>query len=377
MGRVNLGGLAIGLVVCLPLTPALAQNAPPAPAVFVEAAVMSDLRPSVSFTGRLKAIQKVDVRARISGFLQETNFTEGQVIEEGHILYKVEPNAYQAVVDQTQGELEAARADTKLAEIEVERKQRLVERDVSPQSELDVAEANVARAEGAERRLEAQLDRANLDLSYTTITAPFDGIVGLSNVDVGAFVEPASGALTTLTRLDPMTAEFPVTSAQILRYQIEAGADGSPDDEAVKVELILPDGSIYDQTGAVDFIDAEVNQGTDTVLVRAVFDNPNRVLLDGALVGVRLEQDSPEMVLNVAQTAVQRDQLGAFVMVVDGDSKVEQRRVEVPRVDQGRAIVSSGLEEGELVITEGVNKVRPGIVVDAATAGTDASQSEG
>lgn len=367
-------GALLGLALLAPGA-AFAQQQP-APAVYVEPAALSDLRPSVSFTGRLKAVQKVEIRARISGFLQEILFEEGATVSAGDTLYRVEPDAYQATVDQTQGEIISAEAEKRLAEIEVERKQRLVERDVASQSELDVAEADVGKAEGAIKRLQAQLERAELDLSYTTIAAPFEGVVGLTNVDVGAFVEPSTGALTTLTRLHPMTVEFPVTTADLLRYRTEAEAQGrGANGNEAKVEIVLPDGTTYGEVGEIDFIDAEVNRGTDTVIVRAVFPNEDSILLDGALVGVRLEQTASEMVVNVPQTAVQRDMLGAFVMVVDDTDTVEQRRVESPRVTEGRAVISSGLKEGERVITEGVNKVRPGIKVDAALAPTfDASE---
>jgi membrane fusion protein (multidrug efflux system) len=242
-----------------------------------------------------------------------------------------------------------------------------VRRKAVAQNELDVAEAQLGRAEGEVARLQGTLERQKLQLSYTEITAPFAGTAGLSAVDVGALVGPDSGPLTTLTLLDPIEVTFPVATALVLDYH-EAVASGAASRLAT-VHLTLPNGVLYPIAGDLDYISADVAQGTDTVTVRATFQNPDGVLLDGALVGVSLEQREPEQRLTVPQQAVQRDQAGTFVLVVGDDGKVELRRVTVARVERGRAIVTDGLAEGENVITEGVNKVRPGIVVDAAVGG--------
>ncbi|MEM9045174.1 MAG: efflux RND transporter periplasmic adaptor subunit [Pseudomonadota bacterium] len=346
-------------------TPIAAQQAP-LPAVVVSPAEVSDLRDTLSFSGRLVASQKVDVTARVSGFLQEISFLEGTKVEAGAGLYQIEVDPYSAVVKQIEGSIAATQAELQLAEIERSRKETLVARETVAQSELDIAIANVGKVEGELARLEGELDRAKLDVTYTDITAPFDGIVGLSNHDVGAFVGPNSGPLTTLTRLDPMTVEFPIPSAAFTSYR-----QNNPDDQATgetDVSLILANGTTYSELGKLDFIDAQVARGTDTVIVRAAFANPNGVLLDGGLVIVELIGSEQQLVLNIPQQAVQRDQVGDFVLVVDDQSMVEQRRVVVQRTTKGRSVIAEGLDEGEVVITEGVNKVRPGIKVDAASA---------
>lgn len=341
--------------------PARAQQAP---AVVVVPAKIMDIRESADFTGRLVAIQKVDIRARVSGFLQSINFKEGQKVSAGTLLYQVEDGSYAAAVQEIEGSIQAAQSQLNLAVIERDRSLRLLASKTAPQSQVDIAEAQVQKAEADLVRLNGTKAQAALNLSYTKITAPFDGTVGLSAVDVGALVGPDTGALTTLTRLDPMYAEFSVATSMLLTYreQVRQGKISG----GANVQINLPDGNVYPSKGTINFVSSDVSQGTDTVTVRAEFPNPDGLLLDGTLVRVMLEQSDKQEVLAVPQEAVQRDQQGAYVMVVGPDSKVELRRVDISRSARGESVVASGLKEGEQVITDGVGKVRPGMVVDAA-----------
>lgn len=337
-----------------------------APAVTVAPAKMMDLRETTDFTGRVVAIQKVDIRARVSGFLEAVKFTEGQTVSAGTVLYEVEDGTYRAAVQEIQGSIEAAEAARDLAVIEQRRSQQLFANRTIPQAQLDIANAQVKKAEAELVRLRGSKASAELNLSYTKIVAPFDGIIGLSAVDVGALVGPDSGSLATLTRLDPIYVNFPVATSLFLTYRERVLRGEAP--PGGNVGITLPNGTIYPSKGEINFVSSDVAQGTDTILVRAEFANPDKLLLDGTLVRVTFEQLDRQDVLAIPQEAVQRDQQGAFVMVVGADSKVELRRIEVARSTRGQSVIAKGLKEDERVITDGVGKVRPGMVVDAAPA---------
>ena len=338
-----------------------------APQVVVAEAALADVAQAATFNGRVVAVQKVDIRARVAGFVEEIGFVEGGLVSEGDVLFRLEDATYRFALDQAEAQVAAATAAAELARLERDRQQELVARDAAAAAVLQRAEADFAAKEADVRRLQAIRDQAELNLSYATVTAPFDGRVGLSAVDEGALVGPETGALLTLVRVDPMTVEFPVPERQLLAFAAaNAAAGGAP---TGAISMTRADGSVYPEMGTFDLADVEVNQATDTVMIRAVFPNPAGSLTDGALVSVTLTADPGEPELTVPQIAVQRDLTGTFVLVVDEAGVVEQRRVEVARQAQGLAVISGGLEPGERVVTEGINKVRPGITVDAALAG--------
>lgn len=340
-----------------------ALHAQPLPAVVVAPAQMQDLREVSAFTGRVVSLQRIDVIARVPGFLEEIGFTEGTMVEEGDMLFRIEDDTYASSVRQAEAAIMSAEAQLRLADIERARRRTLVERDATPQAELDIAIAAYDQAASNLASAEAQKADADLGLSYTRIEAPFSGMTGLSAPDVGALVGPESGPLTTLTSLDPISVEFPVAMSIYLEYREQADPSGSGDPD---VTITLPGGKVYEHKGRMDFVSSTVDSGTDTLRVRAIFDNPDGTLLDSALVQVGLAQSDPQMVLSVPVTALQRDQQGFYVLVVDDESKVERRRVTVERSTEGFAVIADGLREGERVITEGQNKVQPGIEVDAA-----------
>jgi len=361
------GRLCLALVLVLLLAACddgtkKAAAEPPAPAVTVVVAAQDEIRPSMSFTGRVQAQDKVELRARVEGFLEKRLFEEGQDVKEGDLLFVIEQAPYKASIDEINASIQKAQAALKLADVEVERQSTLVERQTGTQQRLDVVTAQQGDARGELARQKASLEKAQLQLSYTEIRAPLAGRIGRATVSIGNFVGPSTGPLATIVRQDPIYVTFPVTQREMLDIRKERQADSV--DPVIYIRLA--DGSRYAQPGKVDFVDVTVNQGTDTVQVRAVFPNPDRMLVDGQLVSVIAEVGKPQASLLIPQQAIQIDQTGAFVLVVDSASKVEMRRVEVAQGTGQQLTVTKGLQAGEKVITEGVQKVRPGQVVQAA-----------
>lgn len=343
--------------------------AAPAPAVTVASVVQKDVTPSVTFNGRIEAVDSVDLRARVEGFVAARRFVEGEDVETGDLLFVLEKDAYEDAIAQIRGQITAAEGTLLLADIEVRRQETLVEREAVAQALLDQATAKHAQALGDLQRLQAALERAELDLGYTDIRAPMDGRIGRSAYSVGDVVGPSSGALAKIVSQDPMYVTFPVTARELLEVLRTSEARGQ-DPRSVQVKLRLPDGSIYDQTGKIDFLDVEVDPTTDTVIVRATIQNTSagqseRILMANQLVGVIIEQTEPERALVIPQAAVAVDQAGPFVLVVGDDGTTEQRRISPGSIFGSETTVTGGLAGGERVVVGGLQKVRPGQVVTA------------
>lgn len=341
-----------------------AASAPP-PAVTVVKVSAAEIRPATTFTGRIEGKEKVDLRARVEGFLEKRLFVEGANVKSGDLMFGVEKGLYQAAVDQAKAALLTAESTLKLAELDVDRQTQLFQRNVAAQATLDQATAKQGEARGNMLAQKAALEKAELQLSYTDITSPIDGRIGRASLSVGNFVGPSSGVLATIVSQDPIYASFPVTQREMLAVRKEHEANNSGQ---FVVYIQLADGSRYSSPGKIDFIDNTVNQGTDTVQVRSIFPNPDGTLVDGQLVTVVVETGKSESALVVPQQALQIDQTGPYVLVVDKDNKVQVRRVDVDNGPGADAVVRKGLEANELVVTEGIQRVRPGQVVTPTEA---------
>ena len=339
-----------------------AAQAPAGPphAVTVVKAMAEEIRPTFRFTGRIEAVSKVDLRARVDGFLEKRQFTEGADVKEGDLLLVIEKGLYAAAVNEAKAGLEKAEAPLKLADIEFNRQSELVQRNVAAQARLDDTAAKQGEARGTVLQQKAALERAELQLGYTDIRAPIAGRIGRANVAVGNFVGTGSGALATIVSQDPIYVAFPVTQREMLAYRNE-----QKNPAEVTIYLQLADGSRYAQPGKINFLDVTVSQGTDTVLVRATFPNPDRVLVDGQLVAVVAEAGTAEKALVVPGQSLQIDQSGAFVLIVDKDNKVQVQRVDIGGPRGSNMILRKGLNGDERVVTEGIQRVRPGQVVNA------------
>ncbi len=364
---------AVLATIALTLVPSLhavaqesGQSAAPPPSVTVARPVAKDIRPSISFSARVEAIDKVELRARVDGFLEKRLFTEGQDVAAGDLLFVMEKGQYEAAVGQAKGAIQSAESALALTNIEVERQTALVAKSAAPKSQLDLATAKQREATGSLAQLNASLDKANLDLSYTDIRAPITGRIGRSQYSVGNFIGPSSGVLATIVSQDPIYVTFSVSQREILEVREKLGTSGSKLGEhvsAASVHVLLANGKQYDRPGKVDFVDVTVDQGTDTVPVRATFPNPDRILIDGQLVNVTVEGGTPENTLVIPQSAVQLDQSGPFVLVVNSEKKVETRRIEAGPPVGSELPVLKGLTAQDLVITEGIQKVRAGQLV--------------
>jgi membrane fusion protein (multidrug efflux system) len=329
------------------------SEAPP-PAVVVVAATAQDVAASVEFVGRTEAYREVDLRARVQGFLDERAFEEGETVEEGDLLFVIDPAEYRADLQAAEAEVERAEATYQTAVNELERARTLVERGNISQSEVDKRAADAGRAEADIKAAKAALERAQLDLGYTEIRAPFGGRIGRGTYDVGNLVGPESGVLASVVALDPIHVTFPVSEREYLSYEKQ---ENKPE---ILPRIILADGSTFEHDGTIDFIDNRVDPMTGTLQVRATFPNPTGLLLPGQYVGVVLTADTPDRKTVVPQAAVQENQAGFFVLVVDADNRVETRTIQTgQRVGTGW-VVEQGLEPGEIVIVEGLQKVRPG-----------------
>jgi membrane fusion protein, multidrug efflux system len=338
-----------------------AQPAPP-PAVSVTPVASRQVTETGGFVGRIVAIDKVDIVARVAGFIEQRNFTEGQLVKTGDLLFRIEQDTYKAAVDQQSANLAKAKATEVNANLQLQRSQVLVKNQNVPQSTVDQNEAIEESAKADVLQAQALLEQAQINLNYTEIHAPIDGRIGLANFTKGNLVGPSSGTLATIVSLDPIYVTFPASEADVIAYRqrVAASADKNPH---VTIHVKLPNGTIYSHSGQTNFLDVQVSPDTDTVLVRALLPNPDGILIPNGIVGVTVERGAPTSSLLVPQSAVQLDQAGRYVMVVDDAKKVELRRITTGS-EQGRdVVVSSGLKEGELVIVEGIQKVHPGQIV--------------
>jgi membrane fusion protein (multidrug efflux system) len=343
---------------------AKAQGAPP-PAVSVKPVMSRQVTETGDFIGRVVAIDKVDIVARVPGFIEERNFTEGQHVKKGDLLFRTEQDTYKAAVDQQNANLAKAKATEVNTNLQLQRGQELVRNQNIPQSTVDQRAADEQAAQADVLQAQALLEQAKINLGYTEIRAPIDGRIGLANFTVGNLVGPSSGTLATIVSQDPIYVTFQASEADIIAYKhrLAASTEKNPH---VTIHIKLPDGTIYPHPGLTNLLDVQVEGDTDTILARAQLPNAEGMLIPGGIVGVMVERGAPHQSLVVPQSAVLLDQAGHYVLLVNDQKKVEQRRI-TTGVEQGRdVVVSNGLKEGELVIVEGIQKVRPGQSVSAS-----------
>lgn len=356
--------IALG-VLCV-ASGAVAQPAPAAPpAVLVAAAVLRDVSGTSEFVGRVKAVDKVDLRARVDGFLGPRLFTEGDRVKTGQIVFTLDPAPFEATLAQRKAEVAAASAALDLADLQAGRGRELIKTKTIPQQQLDERESALLKARASLAQAQAAQQAAEVDLSYTQIKSPIDGRIGQAAYSPGNLVGPNSGVLATIVKEDPIQVVFNVSQRQLLNER-----RGAPKQEllAVTARLRLADGSTYPEAGKLDFIGHQADPNTDSIPLRAVFPNPKRDLTDGMSVRVILEAGKPVQALVIPQSAIAEDQAGTYVFVVDSQNRAIQRPVKIEIQRDGTAVVKAGLAAGDRVIVQGQARVRPGLTVAPSAA---------
>jgi len=380
------GGLFLLLIVGLiigavhPYKHALGSQPPALPEVEVLQVQQEDVPVIHEWIGTLDGLVNADVRAQVTGYLLKQGYQEGAFVKQGQLLFQVDPRPFQAALDQAQGQLAQAnallgnaQAVQRRTELDVERYTPLAKEQAASQQDLDNAVQNnlaaLASVETAKAQIntsQAAVETAKINLDFTRLVAPIDGIAGQAQLQVGALVSPATGPVTSVSTLDPIKVYFTVGEPQYLafrkRFPTEERTRAS--EKTLRIELVLADGSTYPHLGSFDFADRQVDVSTGTIRIAALFPNPNNILRPGGYAKVRVFVDVQHNALLVPQRAVSELQGGYQVAIVDADNKVNIRPVTVgPQVDR-RWVIASGLHPGERVIAEGVQKVRTGVRVN-------------
>jgi len=371
--------LAVLLVVwpCLGLTQAVAQAPGGPPSVGVVRVLKQPITETSEFVGRIQATDRVNLIARVTAFLEERHFTEGTEVKQGDLLYVLEQPPFQADLEAKKAAVQQMQAQLQNAEITLSRASTLLHTPAGQQSTVDDARATMLSDAAQVLAAQAQQKQSEINLGYTAIHAPISGKIGRTSVTIGNVVSPSSGTLASIVSQDPMYVVFPVAVRVMLELRHRYADNGGFG--AVVIRVRLPDGRLYDQKGTLNFVDNTVAPTTDTVILRGSIANPPighgmpggftvRELVDGEFVTVLLEGVEPVELLSVPRAAVLSDQQGDYVYTVDAGNKVQQSRVQLGQSTPVTVSVLSGLTEGQMVVLDGIQRVRPGLVVTPGPA---------
>lgn len=384
------GLLVIGLIIGA-IYPKRVSGAPSSTPLQVEVVQVEkkDVPIFGEWIGTLDGFTNADVRAQVTGYLMRQGYQEGAFVRKGQLLFEIDPRPFQASLDQAEGQLAQARATLANAqavqrrtELDVNRYTPLAQEQAASQQDLDnavqnnlAAKATVATAEAQIKTAEAAVETAQINLDFTRLTAPIDGIAGQAQLQVGALVNLSSGPVTSVSTVDPIKVYFTVGEPQYLAWRKRFPSETSrlAADKNLHLELILADGSTYPHEGAFYFADRQVNEGTGAIKLAGLFPNPDNILRPGGYgkvrAAVRLQQDA----LLVPQRAVSELQGSYQVAAVDDANKISIRTVKVGDRVGNQWIIAEGLKPGERIVAEGVQKVRPGMQVNPKPFAAEAS----
>jgi RND family efflux transporter MFP subunit len=342
--------------------------APPPPEVLVTDVVKADVPIVRQWVGTLNGSDNADIRARVTGYLQKRNYQEGSFVKEGDLLFEIDPRPFEAALAQAKSDLAQAQAIQAATQADFQRSQELFDKKVISVQEYEnkrqLNQANVAKV-GA---LEAAQDTAQLNLDFTKITAPFDGIAGVSQAQIGDLVGPSgsTSTLTTESKIDPIRLYFPISEREYREHSdLLRDAMNKPESERqATIEMLFADGTVYPQKGTFSFVNRQVDPTTGTILIAANFANPDRTLRPGQFAVARAAIENIPGALVVPERALVDLQGNYQLGVVGPDNKADIRAIKIgPRYNR-QVVVTEGLKEGEKVIVEGMQKVRPGMVVN-------------
>ncbi|ARN73948.1 efflux RND transporter periplasmic adaptor subunit [Oceanicoccus sagamiensis] len=355
------------ILIAISVLAACAEEAPKQQAieVIVDNVVIKPYQPNSTYVGRLQAQEDVRIQAKVAGYLKSRHFKEGDLIEQGALLYQIDRAQYDASYARAKADNAKAQAAKEVADLNLARGQELAPQGAISQSELDKITATKLQADADLQASLAQLQSAEVDLSYTTIRAPISGRIGRSEITAGDLIGPDSGVLTSLVSIDPINAIFQVSEAIYLMSDERRRKQESEGREVPRltVKLELSNQEIYPEAGFIDYVSNRIDETTGTIEARAVIPNAEGLLRPGQYVKVILEVPYDVNTLMLPQPAVQADQQGSFVLIVDANNNVQRRNVDLGDRINDLVVVNQGVEEGDKVIVRGLQKVRPGLQV--------------
>ena len=356
-----LGALLIGYGIYYSYSKPNAIQQMPAVSVDALKVKLSEIYPESSFVSKIESQDKVALRARVQGFLQERLFKEGDLVTKGQPLFVIEKVNFEAAVREAQANVAKAEAQVKNKKAQYERAQILYKtKDVS-ESKLDEDEAFYTSAQASLAEAQAKLDLAQKDLEYTTIVSPMDGKIGESVYSVGSLIGPSSGELAQIVAVNPIDAVFSVSENELLSLRKNFENAGG-----VEVSFIMSDGAVYPEKGQINFIDVALDEAMNTLKIKASFPNPSNQLISGQYGRVVIKSNKPVKEIIIPMKAVQQDMQGTYVYVVDSENKIEKRPVVRGVEMEGFSVeIVSGLSVGDIIVTEGFQKIRPQMIVNS------------